>query len=59
MFIPAERIEKAILLLRGQKLMPDCDLADFYGVKAIALRQQVKRNRERFPDDLHVPNHHG
>ena len=45
--IPMERIEKAILSVRGQK-----DLAELYGVKAIALRQQVKRNRERFPDDF-------
>jgi hypothetical protein len=50
--IPAERIEKAILSLRGQKVMLDRDLAELYGVKAIALRQQVKRNRERFPEDF-------
>ena|ERR1017187_5229526 len=50
--IPAERIEKAILVLRGQKVMLDRDLAELYGVKAIALRQQVKRNRERFPEDF-------
>jgi hypothetical protein len=50
--IPAERIEKAILSLRGQKVMLDRDLAELYGVRAIALRQQVKRNRERFPEDF-------
>src|SRR5437870_13539551 len=50
--IPAERIEKAILALRGQKVMLDRDLAELYGVKAIALRQQVKRNRQRFPEDF-------
>ncbi len=49
---PAERIEKAILSLRGQRVMLDRDLAELYGVKAIALRQQVKRNRGRFPDDF-------
>lgn len=32
--------------------MLDRDLADLYGVKAIALRQQVKRNQSRFPDDF-------
>ena len=50
--IPAERIEKAILSLRGEKVMLDRDLAELYGVKSIALRQQVKRNRERFPEDF-------
>src|SRR6266581_6519198 len=50
--VPAERIENAILSLRGQKVLLDRDLADLYGVKAIALRQQVKRNRARFPDDF-------
>jgi hypothetical protein len=50
--IPAERIERAILLIRGQKVMLDTDLARLYGVRAIALRQQVKRNRDRFPADF-------
>ena len=50
--IPAERIEKAILSLGGQRVMLDRDLAELYGVKTIALRQQVKRNRQRFPDDF-------
>lgn len=38
--------------MRGRKVMLDRDLADLYGVKPIALRQQVKRNRERFPEDF-------
>ena len=50
--IPTERIEQSILLFRGQKVMLDRDLAQLYGVKAIALRQQVTRNRERFPEDF-------
>lgn len=50
--IPHERIEKRIHELRGKKVMLDRDLAELYGVKAIALRQQVKRNAERFPDDF-------
>jgi ORF6N domain len=33
-------------------VMLDRDLAELYGVKAIALRQQVKRNRQRFPEDF-------
>ena len=50
--IPAERIEKAILLFRGQKVMLDRDLAALYDVRPIALRQQVRRNAERFPPDF-------
>ena len=50
--IPSDRIEKAILLLRGQKVMLDADLAELYGVETRALVQAVKRNIERFPDDF-------
>jgi hypothetical protein len=41
-----------ILLIRGEKVMLDSDLARLYGVRAIALRQQVKRNQDRFPADF-------
>jgi len=47
-----ERIEKAILLVRGQKVMLDADLAALYGVETRVLVQAVKRNIERFPDDF-------
>ena len=50
--IPVERIQRAILLIRGHKVMLDRDLAELYGVKAIALRQQVSRNKARFPPDF-------
>ena len=50
--IPLERVASAIYIMRDQKVMLDRDLADLYGVKAIALRQQVKRNIERFPQDF-------
>ena len=50
--VPIERIETKILLIRGQKMMLDRDLAELYKVKPIALRQQVKRNIERFPEDF-------
>ena len=50
--IPIERIEAKILLIRGQKVMLDRDLAELYEVKPIALRQQVKRNIKRFPEDF-------
>src|SRR5580698_3386455 len=52
LLLPAGRIEKAILSMHGQRVMLDRDLAELYGVKAIALRQQVKRNRDRFPEDF-------
>ncbi len=50
--IRVERIERAILVIRGHKVMLDRDLAELYGVKAIALRQQVSRNEARFPPDF-------
>lgn len=50
--IPVERIAGCVYLIRGQKVMLDRDLAALYGVKAIALRQQVKRNADRFPKDF-------
>jgi len=50
--ILAERIESRIFQIRGKKIMLDKDLALLYEVKPIALRQQVKRNLERFPDDF-------
>ena len=52
LLIPAERIERSILLIRGHKVLLDRDLAELYGVKPIALRQQVRRNLNRFPDDF-------
>jgi hypothetical protein len=50
--VPVERIESKILLIRGQKVMLDRDLAHLYGVKPIRLREQVKRNKRRFPEDF-------
>jgi hypothetical protein len=50
--IPLERIEKAILLLRGHKVMLDSELGTLYGVKTHALLQAVRRNIARFPDDF-------
>jgi hypothetical protein len=50
--VPMEIIERKIYLIRGIKVILDRDLAFLYGVKPIALRQQVKRNRDRFPDDF-------
>ena len=50
--IPAERIEKAILLIRGHKVMLDHDLAELYGVETFNLNKAVKRNLNRFPSDF-------
>ena len=47
-----ERIEQAILLLRGQRVMLDRDSAALYGVTTGNLTKAVQRNRERFPDDF-------
>lgn len=50
--VPVERIEKAILLVRGQKVMLDRDLAELYGVETRVLNQAVRRNIKRFPPDF-------
>jgi hypothetical protein len=50
--IPTERIERSILLIRGQKVLLDMDLAQLYGVETRALVQAVNRNRSRFPADF-------
>ena len=50
--VPVEIIQSKIYLIRGHKVMLDRDIAALYGVKPIALRQQVKRNADRFPDDF-------
>jgi len=50
--IPVDRIERAILLIHGQKVMLDADLAALYGVETRVLVQAVKRNLERFPEDF-------
>ena len=50
--IPAERIERAILLVRGHKVILDSDLAALYGVPTKRLNEQIRRNRERFPPDF-------
>ena len=39
-------------MMREQKIMIDKDLAELYGVKAIRLREQVKRNKNRFPENF-------
>ena len=50
--VSAERIEHAILLIRGHRVLLDADLALLYGVSVGRLNESVKRNRNRFPDDF-------
>ncbi|MBS1978051.1 MAG: ORF6N domain-containing protein [Bacteroidetes bacterium] len=50
--IPDEVVMNKIWLIRGQKVMLDRDLAELYGVKATRLREQVKRNQNRFPTNF-------
>jgi hypothetical protein len=46
------RIQQRILLMRGEKVIIDADLAQFYGVPTSRLNEQVRRNKERFPADF-------
>jgi hypothetical protein len=50
--VPVERVLHSILILRGQKVLLDSDLAVLYGVTTARLNQQVRRNIERFPEDF-------
>jgi phage regulator Rha-like protein len=50
--VPVERIERAILSIRGEKVMLDSDLAELYGVETKVLNQAVKRSILRFPADF-------
>jgi hypothetical protein len=50
--VPTGQIERAILLIRGQKVMLDRDLAALYGVTTGNLNKAVRRNLDRFPADF-------
>jgi phage regulator Rha-like protein len=50
--IPVERIERCILVIRGERVMLDSDLAELYGVETRRLNEQVRRNPSRFPVDF-------
>jgi len=47
-----DSVEQAILLIRGERVIVDADLAKLYGVSTKRLNEQVKRNGERFPQDF-------
>lgn len=50
--VEAPEIAKRILIVRGQRVLLDADLAALYGVSAKRLNEQVRRNRAKFPDDF-------
>jgi hypothetical protein len=52
LIINENSIKNKIHTIRNHQVMLDRDLAELYGVKSIRLREQVKRNIERFPDDF-------
>jgi len=50
--LPVGQIERAIIMVRGERVILDLDLALLYGVTAKRLREQVRRNMDRFPPDF-------
>jgi hypothetical protein len=50
--IPEQRILRIILIIRGQKVILDSDLAALYGVETRRLNEQVRRNMDKFPEDF-------
>jgi hypothetical protein len=52
LIINPDEIKSKIYTLRGMQVMLDKDLAEIYEIKSIRLREQVKRNIKRFPNDF-------
>ena len=50
--VSEKRILGRILVIRGQKVLLDSDLAELYGVETRRLNEQVKRNKDKFPEDF-------
>ena len=50
--VGSQEIEKAVHLIRGQRVMLDFDLARLYGTPTSAVNQAVRRNADRFPEDF-------
>ena len=50
--VPVERIERQILVIRGQRVLLDSQLAELYGVVTGNLVRAMKRNLDRFPEDF-------
>ncbi len=53
--VPAQRIERAIIVVRRQKVVLDSDLAALYGVSTKRLNEQARRNLTRFPANFAFP----
>ena len=52
--LPIQTIQRAIYVIRGQKVMLDSELAGLYGVPTHRLNEAVKRNLSRFPEDFMI-----
>jgi hypothetical protein len=50
--IPRAEIALSILILRGQRVLLDSELAALYGVSTKRFNEQIRRNRKRFPADF-------
>ena len=50
--VPEKQILKIILVIRGEKVILDSDLAALYGVETRRLNEQVRRNIDKFPEDF-------
>jgi ORF6N domain len=50
--VPEQRILKSILVIRGEKVILDFNLAELYGVVTRRLNEQVRRNIDKFPEDF-------
>ena len=50
--VPAERIQSRIVVLRGQRVLLDADIAKLYGVPTKQLNQAIKRNSDKFPEEF-------
>ena len=50
--VPMGQVGQRILVIRGNKVMLDADLAEIFQVKTKALNQAIKRNIDRFPSDF-------
>jgi ORF6N domain len=50
--LDAQDIERRIFVIRGQRVMLDSELAKLYGVPTKRINEQVRRNRDRFPEDF-------
>ena len=49
---PNERVLDKIYVIRNQKVLLDRDLAQLYGIETKRLKEAVKRNLSRFPEDF-------